>query len=430
MMKTRGPSALLLVAVVALLGPGASATHLTNSERWTAAESPYILGSDLVVEDDTHLVIESGVEVRADPHVRIIVEGQLNVEGTPEDPVVFTLNQGRDGYWGGIRFVFIDGSHQSSVVGAIVEKAQIGVRVGSAIVDVRDSTFRGNLVGLEFDNPVNDATVQGSIFESNETAVTGRTRNVVTLYGNDFWDNPTTLLPMPQRHYDCGPDAGVWNINSNDILRGPSNSEFYSDDVRTPPGSGISDYEVLASGNWWGTGDETRVVGRLRPEVDCCPSPAQKDIIWRPIADAPQTPYEPSGEDPDPDPPSGSTHGDPGIVTSIDNPKHGSCRDANKFGSLRGSAGRALGGPAQVTIALRKRTSSGCRWWEHERRRLVEGSCDDTMWFRAKVDDSEYLWKWRYRFGARLPKGKYMAWSYGDAEPIDLGRNQVAFRLR
>lgn len=407
-----------------------SGAHLFNTQRWTAERSPYILETDVVIEDDTHLIIEPGVEVRAGRAVRIVVEGELDVLGTPEDPVLFTVHQSHDEYWGGIRFVFIDRNNQSSVTGAVIERAEIGLRPGSAIVEVSDSTFRTNLVGVEFDNPVADLTVQGSVFENNRVAVTGRTNNVITLTGNDFWNNPTTLLPKPQRLYDCGPDDGIWNIYSNDILRGPVNSNFYSNDVRTPQGSAASGYRVLASGNWWGTADEERVAGRMRAEFDCCPSPFVKDIVWRPVAEGPQTGYEPVGENPNPAPPTSSTHGDPGVVTGIGNPKHGSCPQADRFRSLSGSASRAVAGGPEVTVALRKSTPSGCRWWSHKRQELVPGDCEERKWFRAKVDDSDYLWKWRYRLTARLPKGKYMAWSYGTAEPTHLGRNQVAFRLR
>ena len=30
-------------------------------------------------------------------------------------------------------------------------------------------------------------------------------------------------------------------------------------------------------------------------------------------------------------------------------------------------------------------------------------------------------WSWHYRFSSRLPKGKYMAWSFGHAEQLTSG---------
>jgi len=413
-----------LVAPLAL-----SASTRSQDERWTTAGSPYVLSEDKVVPAGSRLVIEPGVEVRAERGVRLIVHGQLNVEGTAADPVTFTVSSSEAERWGGIVLGPSDPWVNNTISGAVVDRAVTGVAVSQTRVNIAESVFRSNLRGIRFANPRGDVSVERSVFENNRTAVTGHTRDVITLYSSDFWNNTTTLLPRPQPMYDCGADAGVWNIHANDILRGPVNSEFFSNDVRTPAGSASSDYEVLATGNWWGTPDENEVYGRMTTEVNCCPAPAQKAILWRPIATVPQTNYQPTGTDPDPEP-RGTLHGDPGLVTQVSDPEHGSCRDAHKFRSLQGTAYGALVERGKVTIALRRGTPANCRWWDRHRGQFVRGGCDEQKWFRVEIDDSRHPWKWRYRFPSDLPKGKYMAWSYGFAEPTHLGRNQVAFRLR
>ena len=418
-----------MVLVLAGAPPVAKAGHLSQIQRWTAAESPYDLTEDYVVPSDTQLVIEPGVEVRARRGVRLIVEGQLNVEGTRDEPVLFTVPTSEEERWGGIALRSTDRSHYNTISGAIVDGAVTGLEVENANVEVSDSTLHSNLTGIRFLNPRDGVSVTGSVFENNRLAITGYTRRLITLYSNDFWNNATTLLPRPQPMYDCGPDAGVWDISSNDILRGPVNSEFFSNDVRTPPGSAVSDYRVLATGNWWGTIEEEKVVGRLTEAFNCCPAPAEQPVAWRPIAIVPQTAYEPNGENPDPDVEYGG-HGDPGLVTKFRSPSHGSCYSAGTFSRLKGGFGGGLGGPAKVTVALRRRTRNGCAWWSHEQQKLLPGACDERHRFRATVDQSDDPWRWRYRFRSRLPEGRYMAWSYGFAEPTHLGRNQVAFRLR
>jgi len=415
-----------VTALAAVMSVTASARELSGTETWTTAESPYTLTEDHWVPEASRLIIQSGVEVRFGPGVQLIVDGQLNVEGTSEAPVLFI---GSDGRWGGI---VINGRGYydfSTISGAVITGADTGLLLNGSATDVIDSTFDANVVGLRLRDPQADVTVLGSVFENNETAITGYTRNIVNLHGNDLWNNETTLLAKPAPMYDCGPDAGLWDVHENDILRGPANGEFHSNDVRTPPGSASSDYRVVASYNWWGTADEEEVYGRMTTAMNCCPGPSLKEIVWRPVATSPQTAYQPTGDDPNPEP-MGTLHGDPGVVTAVTSPEHGSCREPEAFRSLRGTAYPAMGGPSKITVALRRGTSANCRWWSHERHRFVPGGCDKQKWFRAKVDDSRSPWQWRYRFPSPLPKGKYMAWSYGFAEPTQLGQNQVAFRLR
>ena len=420
---------LVLMLLSGALASGASAAASSETTTWTAAESPYVLENDYVVPAEDTLVIEAGVEVRAARGVKLIVRGDLHVRGTAVAPVVFTVNRSQDERWGGIELAGGDRWRSNEITGAVVEKAVAGVVVGSPRTRIEGTRFETNLVGLRFENPGRDALVRSSVFENNRIAVTGYTRGVVTLYQNDFWNNPTTLLPSPQPMYDCGADEGIWDIQANDILRGPVNSEFFSNDVRTPPGSAVSDYRVLASGNWWGTEERERINGRMAARVDCCPPPAEKEIVWDPFATEPQTLYEPAGEDPDPDPES-PLHGDPGLVTEIRRPVHGACYDAGSFRSLRGGFGSGLGGPSKVTVALRRRTRGGCTWWSNKKEAFVPGECGDRRWFRATVVEKESRRTWRYRFPERLPRGRFMAWSYGFAEPTHRGRNQVAFRLR
>ena len=419
------------LAVLPVGGASAQAghDHEFTTLTWTAAESPYVLEEDHVVDIDETLVIEPGVEVRAARGVHLIVYGELDVNGTAADPVTFTVARSGDERWGGIWLRYGDHFHHSDIEGAVFDRAVTALHMDGAAADVADSTFHTNLVGVRLSNPESDVVVERSIFENHRTAVTGFTRRSATFAMNDFSNNFTTLLPRPEPKYDCGPDAGVWDIHQNDILRGPTNSDYYSNDVRTPPGSAVSAYVVSMTQNWWGTADEERIEGRMTVQINCCPQPSEKEIDWRPVAVLPQTPYEPVWDDPDPDPePPG--HGDPGVVTAIDTPVHGSCLESRSFDRIKGGFGGGLGGPLEVKVALRRKSLRGCRWWSHKRQRLVPGECSKQRWFRAEITGSDSDRGWRYVFDKQIPSGKYMAWSYGTAEPVHLGRNQVAFYLR
>jgi hypothetical protein len=80
------------------------------------------------------------------------------------------------------------------------------------------------------------------------------------------------------------------------------NSEYLSKDIQAPSGSGVSEYAVLATDNWWGTTDDLSIRARTRKNFECCPIPVEKKIQWNPFSSAPHTAWEPLGEVPDPPP--------------------------------------------------------------------------------------------------------------------------------
>lgn len=80
---------------------------LTGDTVLTAAASPYVLESDLIVPPGTTLTISSGVTLRLTEAVNVRVQGRLAIHGTAGQPVTF---QGRSGArWGGISFENPDG---------------------------------------------------------------------------------------------------------------------------------------------------------------------------------------------------------------------------------------------------------------------------------------------------------------------------------
>ena len=54
---------------------------ISNVQAWTAAESPFVVRHDLLVESGGELTIEPGVDVRLAPEVGITVRGVLVADG-------------------------------------------------------------------------------------------------------------------------------------------------------------------------------------------------------------------------------------------------------------------------------------------------------------------------------------------------------------
>jgi hypothetical protein len=75
---------------------------LRGEVRWTAAQSPLILGVDQQIAPGAALIIEPGVEVRLLPGVAIYADGSIFALGQPGNPVRFVSHTGQrwDGIYG------------------------------------------------------------------------------------------------------------------------------------------------------------------------------------------------------------------------------------------------------------------------------------------------------------------------------------------
>ena len=67
-------------------------TDILSDQTWTAANSPYLVTNNILVDDGITLTIESGVDVQIEPNVAIEVRGNLDVDGTASQPVTFGLS--------------------------------------------------------------------------------------------------------------------------------------------------------------------------------------------------------------------------------------------------------------------------------------------------------------------------------------------------
>jgi hypothetical protein len=423
---------------IALLQVPAARSQTTVSGRieqdttWTRDGSPFVLIGPVVVVADVTLTIEPGAQVRGTAGSSLVVKGALRAVGTQEERIIFTSDTGQQD-WNGISLTMsLQPSEGPSALRFVtIERATRGIKwdLTHSRPEFSDNQLDGNRVALVFDNPIGGTVVQRSVFTNNGIAVTGKTRELVGIYENDFWNNEINLMPRPESPYDCGEDDGVWEIHRNDILRGPLNSEYFSKDVRTPPGSGVSAYAVLATDNWWGTTDKESIAARTKENFECCPLPVEKEIQWTPFSSAPHTAWQPLGEVPDP-PPEPEGHGDPGTITTIERPRHSRCIDLEELHRIRGDSAGVFQDVGRVRLALMRRTA-GCRWWHPKEGRFLQGDCSQPNWFRPshQEETDSGLVEWSYRLPKTLQAGRYVAFATSGAEPIQAARNSNSFRL-
>jgi hypothetical protein len=423
--------AIPLFPVPAARSQTAVAGRIEQDTTWAQSGSPFVLIGPVVVAANVTLTIEPGVQVRGTAGSSLVVKGALKAVGTQEQRIIFTSDSGQQD-WNGISLTmsFQPSEGPSALRFVTIERATRGIKwdLTHSATEFSDNQLDGNEMALVFDNPIDGTVVQRSVFTNNRIAVTGKTRERVGIYQSDFWNNEINLFPRPQSPYDCGQDDGVWDIHSNDILRGPVNSEYFSKDIQTPSGSGVSDYKVLATDNWWGTVDDASIGARTKKNFECCPLPVEKKIQWNPFSSAPHTAWEPLGEVPNP-PPEPEVHGDPGTITTIERPRHSRCIDLEELHRIRGDSGGVLQEVGRVRLALMRRTA-GCRWWHPKEGRFLEGDCSQPNWFRpSHQEEMAGGLEWSYRLPKTLRAGRYVALATAGVEPIQAARNSNSFRL-
>ena len=101
---------------------------ISSDTVWTVGQSPYVLTGTVIVAEGVSLVIEAGVEVRAqvvDQPVGIYVEGSLIISGNSSNPVIFVPDGALSvGAWQGIQ---VNRTGEAVITNAVISFAKIGL---------------------------------------------------------------------------------------------------------------------------------------------------------------------------------------------------------------------------------------------------------------------------------------------------------------
>lgn len=80
-------------------------TITDGDHTWPAIDVPYLVTGGVDVEDDAHVDVDPGAEFRfAEGEGLSIREGTMSVNGTEEEPVLFSALEEQPGWWRGIQF--------------------------------------------------------------------------------------------------------------------------------------------------------------------------------------------------------------------------------------------------------------------------------------------------------------------------------------
>ena len=228
-------------------GPGGSLTVISDGETVLGAGQHYTAHSDIHIPDGATLRLEAGAVLKLDNDIlseydlvidgRLVMEagarielaglneikinGDIELNGTQQGPVVFTSAQEIPAKedWKGI--LISDSARLVQIEHAIVEYAEHGLRFENASGSVRNSQIRNNKVGVY---------IKGE----SSPLITGN-----TITSNDYGIVETSFPA------GAGPDSIVSGNNLHD------NSRFAAQ-LRQHGGRSAP---RLMPGNWWGSAD-------------------------------------------------------------------------------------------------------------------------------------------------------------------------------
>jgi parallel beta-helix repeat protein len=149
-------------------GTNVNGGHITVNTTWIAADSPYVIRGDVVLDFGFTLTIEPGVEVKFQDNYYLYIEGNLTALGTFTEHIIFTSNKGSPspGDWRSIRVnstghlkmnycdisygdnpLYFYGSSQNSIENTTISDGKnhgIFVRY-SSYISISNSDFKSNI---------------------------------------------------------------------------------------------------------------------------------------------------------------------------------------------------------------------------------------------------------------------------------------------
>ncbi|MBT7618405.1 MAG: right-handed parallel beta-helix repeat-containing protein [Calditrichaeota bacterium] len=217
--------------------------------EWNPEGSPYILIGNAGVPEGEQLIIHPGTEIRSDGNFRLSARGQLVIQGTPEDSILFTSNaeDPQDDDWLGVVFsVLIEEEPEISF--ANFEYARNGIELPFGIIhDCKFFNCETGILGIATDRNLPEIVINNSIFDgSTECGILifnqARASISYSLFKNNsigisffvFGDQPhwvinNTIVNSEFAAIAAGMDNGMINVYNNIIYRSLQDAGFFGD---------------------------------------------------------------------------------------------------------------------------------------------------------------------------------------------------------
>ena len=213
--------------------------NINEDTTWTADNSPYMIVDELQIFDNVKLTIQEGTEIKINDKVKIKVAGELEANGTKENPVIFTS---QDNKWGGIEFI----NSNSIISNVLLENSIAAIELsGDSKVLIDGNVFNNNLQVVTDMYGYQEMTFTNNTVQNNNNVFSGiRPLGKSSFKRNSFINNGNV--------FEYGYYFGEVMINENNFI----NNSF----VIEAPAEGYGKVDI--SNNWWGTTD-TKIIDNL-----------------------------------------------------------------------------------------------------------------------------------------------------------------------
>ncbi|MFA0809722.1 NosD domain-containing protein [Microbulbifer epialgicus] len=237
------------------------------TEDTTLAGDSYLILGRVELAAGTVLTIPAGTELRFIQDVSLVVRGSLEIKGTEMAPVLFKPdNEGCFKYWGGIEIV--KGATVTADY-AEVSCASRGIYFSGGDGSIRNSKFLNNDVGIFIKADSAESRISPEIFNNtflgNEYGIKVYSFSDPLIKGNEFSFNRYGVYVL---------GGSVIGSNPVPVVKG---NRFFGNNYYAFYANYFDDSENVsldATGNWWGTVDETMIAsyiytaGSSSPHVD------------------------------------------------------------------------------------------------------------------------------------------------------------------
>jgi pimeloyl-ACP methyl ester carboxylesterase len=147
-------------------------TQLSATTTWTAAHSPYIVSSGLMIPAGTTLSIGPGVTIKVSGEITVF--GTLSAAGSAKQPTIFTSSDDKTrNTWG----LAVSGG-QLLFSNAVFRHSGSGIYLGSASTTIASSQISDSVSILASDGTLN---IQNSDFENMASVLSAFNQSVVTI---------------------------------------------------------------------------------------------------------------------------------------------------------------------------------------------------------------------------------------------------------
>ncbi len=183
---------------------------LTQNTTWTKANSPYFINcGNLGVDQGVTLTIEAGVTVVLDSMKRILVDGELIVKGTEDEPVLFTNN-------GSNRFerIYFRANSKGQLNNFSIENAQQGIFAENAVIIADKGKISKCNLGISL-NGTKAIINNTEIFENTTNGIYAENTSILNLNYSIIRDNKATGLNA-NSYCNINTTSSIFKNNSGD----------------------------------------------------------------------------------------------------------------------------------------------------------------------------------------------------------------------